>query len=214
MTALSANALADRLAGEIAADGPRRIVAIAGPPGAGKSTLADWLAARIDAAHRGRVAVMGMDGFHFDDRVLLARGDRPRKGAPHTFDVDGLAAMLARIAADDGRPVAVPVFDRGIEIARAGAAIIEPGVRLVLLEGNYLLLDDPAWRPLAPMFDFTVMIAVAEATLRRRLAERWASLSGDALTEKLEGNDFPNMRLVLHRSRPVDFTVTPEPGER
>ena len=114
-----------------------------------------------------------MDGFHFDDIVLNARGHRPRKGAPHTFDVDGLAATLARLAADDGREVAVPVFDRSIEIARAGARIIGPATRLVVVEGNYLLLDDPAWARLRGHFDATVMLAVpmpvVEARLRRPL---------------------------------------------
>ena len=85
--------LADRLAAE---QGPaRRIVAVAGAPGSGKSSFAERLRDRLD----GRVAaqVLAMDGFHYDDLVLEARGHRARKGAPHTFDVDGLAATLARL---------------------------------------------------------------------------------------------------------------------
>ncbi len=106
-------------------DGPgRRIVAIAGPPGGGKSTVADALVERLEAARPGEAAVLPMDGYHYDDGVLRARGRRARKGAPDTFDVGGLRQMLARLKRDDEDEVAVPVFDRAIEIARAGARLI------------------------------------------------------------------------------------------
>ncbi len=185
----------------------RRLVAIAGAPGAGKSTFADRLHAAI--APRLAVEVLPMDGFHYDDAVLHARGHRPRKGAPHTFDVDGLAAMLARLSADDGRDVAVPVFDRAIEIARAGARIIPAAARLILVEGNYLLLDDPAWAALRPSFDATVFLAVPEPTLEARLRARWQGygMTPEAIRDKLEGNDLPNMRLVVAHSVPADYEV-------
>ncbi len=212
----TAAALVERLADAVAGDGRRMIVALAGPPGAGKSTFAAWLADGVTAraAGVGRVAVLGMDGFHYDDRVLEEWGERPRKGAPHTFDVDGLAAMLARLRADDGRPVAVPVFDRDIEIARAWAAIIEPSARLVIVEGNYLLLDAPPWSALAPHFDLTVMLEIDEDEVRRRLLERWAELSPEALALKMDGNDMPNVRRVIGESRPADLTLTPGPDAR
>ena len=204
---LDAGALVERiLAG---ADGRRRIIAVAGPPGAGKSTFSDWLVDAIDRRVAGHAAVLPMDGYHFDDMVLNARGHRPRKGAPHTFDVDGFAAMLARLRADDGREIAVPVFDRSIEIARAGARIIGPAARVIVAEGNYLLLDDPAWASLAPLFDLTVMLSVPEEALRQRLTERWVGLGlgGTALEDKMDGNDMPNVRLVLRGSRAPDVVV-------
>ena len=191
------------------ADARRRIVAIAGAPGAGKSTLADRLKERINAARPGLADILPMDGYHFDDAVLNARGHRPRKGAPHTFDLDGFRAMLERLKADDGRDVAVPVFDRVIEVARAGGRIIAAQTRYVLTEGNYLLLDEPGWRDLAPLFDLTVMIEAAEATLAARLTKRWQDLgyTPDMLVKKMEGNDLPNLRLVLTRSRPAEVVV-------
>jgi len=85
--------------------------------------------------------VLAMDGFHFDDRVLESRGHGARKGAPYTFDVAGLAVILQRLKADDGVEVAVPVFDRSLEIARAGAAIIPASARIVLVEGTSSLLQ-------------------------------------------------------------------------
>ena len=185
----------------------RRIVAIAGAPGSGKSTFAEALQAAL--APRLATAILPMDGFHYDDLLLVPRGDRPRKGAPHTFDVDGLAAVLTRLARDDGRAVAVPVFDRAIEIARAGARIIGPEVRLILAEGNYLLLDDPAWRPLAEAFDLTVFLSVPEPVLEARLRDRWAGygLSAEEIAAKVESNDLPNARLVARQSRPADITI-------
>lgn len=203
--------LADELA---AGQGPaRRIVAVAGAPGSGKSSFAE----RLVRALEGRVAaaVLPMDGFHYDDAVLEARGHRPRKGAPHTFDVDGLAALLARLAADDGREVAVPVFDRAIEIARAGARIIGPETRLVVAEGNYLLLDDPAWAPLRRLFDVTVFLDVPEPVLERRLRARWAGygLTAEATRAKLEENDLPNARRVAGASVPADVVI-PNVGRR
>ncbi|KVL33931.1 nucleoside/nucleotide kinase family protein [Burkholderia sp. MSMB1835] len=187
----------------------RRIVAIAGPPGAGKSTFAQRLRTDLDARAPRSAAVLAMDGFHFDDRVLNERGDRARKGAPHTFDADGLAALLGRLRADDGRDVAVPVFDRDLEIARAGAAIVPASARLVLVEGNYLLLDAPPWRALRPLFDVTVMLDVPRPVLAERLARRWQRYGMDAaaVRAKLDGNDLVNVDTVLSRSTPADFRI-------
>ncbi|SJZ73940.1 nucleoside/nucleotide kinase family protein [Consotaella salsifontis] len=187
----------------------RHIVAVAGAPGSGKSTFAEWLAGELEKSRPGEIAVLPMDGFHFDDIVLNARGHRPRKGAPHTFDTGGLAAMLARLAADDGSEIAVPVFDRAIEIARAGARIIGPEARLIIAEGNYLLLDDPSWAPVRRFFDLTVMLDVPEEELHRRLTARWTGFKLDSaeIERKVEGNDMPNARLVIAKSVPADMTV-------
>ena len=187
----------------------RKLVAIAGAPGAGKSTFVETLLDRLNRARPGFARILAMDGYHFDDRVLEARGDRARKGAPHTFDVDGLEAMLERLGADSGKDIAVPVFDRSLEIARAGAEIIPGSARLILVEGNYLLLDDPAWVPLRRHFDVTVMLDVPRDVLIARLAARWQGYGMDeaAVREKLDGNDLPNADLVLLRSVAARFVV-------
>ena len=187
----------------------RFIVAVAGAPGSGKSTFAGTLRDRLNRDAAGTAEILPMDGFHYDDAVLDARGHRARKGAPHTFDVNGFAVALARLKADDGRPVAVPVFDRDLEIARAGARIVERAARIIVVEGNYLLLDDPAWAPLRDAFDLTVMLEVPEDVLVQRLTARWRgyALKGEAFRAKMEGNDLPNVRLVLEKSVRADVVV-------
>lgn len=186
-------------------DGARLLVAVAGPPGAGKSTLADRLHEILtEKGHRS--AVLPMDGFHLDNAILEARGDLPRKGAPHTFDVRGLADLLRAVKA--GGEVYVPVFDRSRELAIAAARCIAPEDRIVIAEGNYLLLEQGRWASLAELFDLTVMVAPPIAELQRRLVARWVhyGLTPAQIEAKVEGNDLPNGRLVLERSRAADFT--------
>ncbi|WP_127145433.1 nucleoside/nucleotide kinase family protein [Pelagibacterium montanilacus] len=199
--------MTDKLA-ELASGRVRSLVALAGPPAAGKTYIAGALHRAIEARHPERSAVLGLDGYHYDDRALEARGTLARKGAPFTFDVDGFTAMLDRLAADSGRAVAVPVFDRTLEIARAGAAEIGPAVRVILVEGNYLLLDDPDWRHLAARFAMTVAIHAPEPVLVDRLSARWAEHDPEHGAERLARNDLPNMRLVLGASQEADFRLT------
>ena len=104
----------------------RSLTAIAGAPGSGKSTLAEAVVARLNEEAPDSAAVLPMDGYHFDDRVLVSRGLRPRKGAPDTFDVAGFYHMLHRLKRNEEPEIAVPVFDRDLEIARAGARLIPP----------------------------------------------------------------------------------------
>ena len=183
----------------------RHITALAGPPGSGKSTVADALAERLNAHEPGSAAVFPMDGYHFDDGVLNARGWLPRKGAPHTFDVGGFAAMLERLRENAEAEIAVPVFDRSIEIARNAARFIPQEVRHLIVEGNYLLLDQAPWTGLR--FDTTVFLDVPMEELERRLLQRWEGLKGEALTAKMEANDLPNARLVVGNSRSADFVL-------
>lgn len=187
----------------------RSIVAIAGAPGSGKSTLAERLADALNEREPGAAAVLPMDGYHFDDRILIERGLRSRKGAPDTFDVGGLAHMLQRLRNNDEEEIAVPVFDRDLEIARAGARMIPQSVRWIIVEGNYLLFDQAPWSRLRPMFDLTVLVDVPEEELRRRLVLRWLGygLSPEAIEAKVEGNDLPNGREVLKHSQGAEFVM-------
>ena len=187
----------------------RRLIAIAGAPGSGKSTLAERLVAALEAEAPGRAAVLPMDGYHYDDAVLDARGLLARKGAPETFDVAGFGHMLARLRRDDEAEVAVPVFDRALEISRGSARIIPQAVRVLVVEGNYLLLDRAPWSGLRAHFDLTVMVSVPEDTLRARLNARWSGfgLAPDIIRAKVEDNDLPNGRLIVAGSAAPDHVI-------
>jgi pantothenate kinase len=181
----------------------RFLTALAGPPGAGKSTLAAELVAALG---QGAKAVP-MDGFHYDDAVLIARGARARKGAPDTFDVAGFRHLLTRLRTED--EVAIPLFDRDLEISRAGADIVGPQDRILIVEGNYLLLNEAPWPDLAPLFDLTIWIDVPEAELDRRLLARWAHYGKTPAEARawIDGNDMPNIRRVVAGSRPADLMI-------
>ncbi len=197
---------AAHIAGQIAAlpaTDARRLIAIAGPPGAGKSTLAEAVVAAL-----GETAVlMPMDGFHLDNRLLEPRGLLPRKGAPESFDFGGFAATLARVRTEPS--VVLPVFDRSREIAIAGAAEIAPETRIVVIEGNYLCLNEAPWNALAPLWDFSVFLDVPMAELERRLIARWLGYgyAPEAAREKALGNDIPNARRVLAARTDVDMVL-------
>ena len=184
---------------------PRALVAIAGPPGSGKSTIAESLR---EVLPENSAVVVPMDGFHFDDIVLNQRGLRQRKGSPETFDFRGFAALIRRLRS--GEPeVAIPVFDRSIELSRAGAAIVGSDVKFVLVEGNYLLLDEEPWSGLGELFDFSIFIDVPRGELERRLMERWRfhGKSDEEARAWIVSNDMPNIERVLARRRAADLVV-------
>ena len=181
----------------------RFIVAVVGPPGAGKSTLAGQIVAAIGAAAR----VVPMDGFHYDNMVLDRLGLRARKGAPETFDVLGFVHLMQRLRA--GEDAAIPVFDRDADLARAGADLVTASDKYLIVEGNYLLLDEAPWRDLAPLFDLTIYIDVPEAELDARLMQRWHH-HGKTPSEArhwIDSNDLPNIRRVTQGSRQADVVM-------
>lgn len=187
----------------------RLVVGIAGAPGSGKSTLAERLAAALNQTEPGLAAILPMDGYHYDDAVLRELGRLARKGAPDTFDVGGLAHMLKRLAENAEDEVAVPVFDRSIETARAGGRLIPRSTGILVVEGNYLLLKRSPWDQLDGLFDVTVMVQTSPETLRQRLDARWHhfGLAEAEVRRKVDTNDLPNGMAVLAESAAADFYV-------
>jgi pantothenate kinase len=142
------------------------LVGLAGKPGAGKSTAADQLAALLPGSR-----VLRMDGFHFPQAHLVSLGSRERMGAPDTFDVDAFVALLASLRTP-ATTVRAPGFDRTIEEPVPDALTFTPEVPCIIVEGNYLLLDDHGWHRVAPLLDVTVGVVLDEVTRLERLIAR------------------------------------------
>ncbi|MCB2109758.1 MAG: nucleoside/nucleotide kinase family protein [Defluviimonas sp.] len=184
----------------------RRLVALAGPPAGGKSTLAAALSAAL-AARGESAVVVPMDGFHLDNAVLRGRGLLSRKGAPETFDAEGFIALVTRLR--QGAEVAIPLFDRQRDIAVAGAAIVPADCRTVIVEGNYLLFDAEPWRRLAALWDLAVFLEEDEGELAARLVQRWRDhgLDARAARQRAEANDLPNARRILSARLPATLVL-------
>jgi pantothenate kinase len=197
-----------RRAAAVAGRGGRRVVGIAGSPGAGKTTLAVALVTVL--AERGVLAThVPMDGFHLADVELARLGRLDRKGAPDTFDAEGYAALLERVRASDDT-VYAPAFDREIEQPIAGSVPVPPGDGLVVTEGNYLLLDDPRWRRARQAMDEVWFCDLDGESRRRRLVDRHVRFGKPepAATAWVADVDEPNALLVEARRAAADVLVT------
>ncbi|MFI6411795.1 nucleoside/nucleotide kinase family protein [Streptomyces sp. NPDC050585] len=197
--------LTDR-ARRLATPGTRRLLGLAGPPGAGKSTLAARLVDRLD----GLAALVPMDGFHLAGAELDCLGRATRKGAPDTFDAPGYVHLLARLRAPEpGTTVYAPAFDRALEEPVAGSVPVPPDVPLVITEGNYLLHDDPAWAPVRSLLDEVWYVEGDDAARVRRLIERHIRYGkGRAEAEAwVRVSDEANARLVARGRDRADLVV-------
>ena len=197
------------------AAGRRILVLLAAPPGAGKSTLASFLE-RLSRERAGLcpVQAVGMDGFHRRQEYLLSHtaereGKTIRmveiKGAPVTFDLEKLLFAVRRVAA--GEVCGWPVYDRMLHNPVEDALTVDG--EIVLLEGNYLLLDEEGWRDLAAYADYTVSVSAGEELLRDRLIDRkiHTGVAEDAAVRFVDYSDMPNVRLCLARSAPADLQL-------
>ena len=181
----------------------RKLIAIAGAPGSGKSTLAEDLADQLGPT----AAVMPMDGFHLDNDTLHAMDLFHRKGAPETFDADGFVSLIKRLRDKDTVPY--PTFDRDADRTVPDGGQINETTRIVLVEGNYLLLNQSPWDSLAGLFDMTVRLVVDHETLAARLITRWIDhgLSPENARDRALGNDMVNVRYVDAHSFDPDYMI-------
>jgi pantothenate kinase len=187
----------------------RVLVGVTGPPGCGKTTLVEDLLDHLRRTHPDLgVAHVPMDGFHLADISLERLGLRHRKGAPETFDVDGYAVALRRMRTADGT-VYVPGFERTLEQPIAAAVAVPPSARLVLTEGNYLLLDDSGWQRVRDALDEVWYVDVDDAERRTRLRarhERFGKTREEARAW-VDEVDEPNAQLVAGTRHRADRIV-------
>ena len=180
---------------DLLSDGRRRILGLVGAPGAGKSTLA----AALQQAFADVSQVVPMDGFHLANVELARLGRAGRKGAPDTFDSAGYVALLQRLRRQPADEIVyAPEFRREIEEPVAGAIPVLPQTRLVITEGNYLLLADGPWRDVAGLLDDAWYVDVDDRLRVDRLTqrhERFGRSREDAVAW-VEGTDEPNARLI------------------
>lgn len=196
--------------------GRRLLVMLAAPPGAGKSTLLSFLEALSrERADLQPIQTIGMDGFHRRQEYLqshfVSRDGRrvsmvEIKGAPITFDLERLTASVREVAS--GAVCGWPVYDRLLHNPVEDAIRIDGDI--VLLEGNYLLLDEDGWRGLSACADYTVSVRADEAMLRRRLIDRrvMTGVEREAATRFVDFSDMPNVRLCLERTMPADVRLS------
>lgn len=189
------------------ASGSRVIAGIAGEPGAGKSTVADAIAAALGPD----AVVLPMDGFHLPQARLVELGRRERMGAPDTFDVDGFLGVLAAVRADGGE-VAAPGFDRDVEEAVPRAIRIRPQHRVVIVEGNYLLLDSGGWAAVLPLLDASAYLAVDPALRLERLVARHIAhgKTADAARAWATGPDEANAGVIRATACRADTVLVVE----
>jgi pantothenate kinase len=194
----------------LAAAGGRRILGIVGPPGAGKSTLAETIVRRLD----GRAAHVPMDGFHLADQELDRLGRRDRKGAPDTFDGDGYVALLRRLRDACDPVVYAPEYRREIEEPVSGAIPVPADVPLVVTEGNYLLLAQGPWAAVAALLDESWYLDLDEAARLELLVRRHRTFGKDPAAARAwaVGSDQRNAEVVVPTRSRADLVITVDLG--
>ena len=173
----------------------RHLVALAGPPAAGKSTLARDLVAALTARGQGAILVP-MDGFHLDNAVLDWRGLRARKGAAETFDAAGFVHAMRRLTQEG--EVILPDFDRAADLSVAGRIVVGPEHGIAVVEGNYLCCAQAPWHELMPLWSLAAFIDAPDEVLRDRLVRRWLDhgLSPDEAAARAGDNDMRNVAFI------------------
>jgi pantothenate kinase len=192
----------------------RTILGIAGPPGGGKSTLAQTVVSAVGSA----AVLVPMDGFHLAQAELVRLGRRDRMGAPDTFDALGYIALLRRLRDRTEEVVYAPQFRREIEEPIAGAIAVPRATALVVTEGNYLLIPDEPWAGVRPHLDECWYADLDEATRLRWLIGRHIDYgkTPEAAHDWVHRSDQANAAVVAATRNRADIVIRfqASPGRR
>jgi len=200
--------LVDRAEALVAA-GARRLLGLTGTPGAGKSTLGRALVSALGSRRPGAAVLVPMDGWHLRQADLAERGLTGRKGAPDTFDVEGFVTLLGRLRSPG--PVSAPAFDRTVDDVVDDAVHVAASARLVVVEGNYLLLDHGPWRAVRQLLDEVWYLDADEGVRRPRLVRRHVDGGRSPLDAEafVTASDEVNARAVEATRARADLVVRP-----
>lgn len=186
------------------------MVAIAGPPASGKSTIAEELSILINQQSGSHISdVIPMDGFHLDNESLDQLNLRHRKGAENTFDSNAFVKMVKSLH-DAKEAVSIPLFDRKSDATVPDAKLISTQQKILIIEGNYLLLDSEPWTQAHQMYDFKILLKPDIEIIKDRLIDRWLENGYDleGAQKRALSNDIPNAEFVLKHSVKEDLIIT------
>lgn len=210
--------------------GQRYLVAIAGIPGSGKTTTAEAIVQHLNADSQCRAALLSMDGFHLPraalDKMPNSTEAYTRRGAPWTFDVKRFVEFVQRLRVwADETPLAptstgtwpttdvirAPTFDHEAKDPVENGVAITPDTSIIIIEGNYLLLDEPRWRDLASLVDYRVFVETDLEEARERTARRHVLAGIETTLEdgyrRVDSNDYLNGVSIQKRLLLPDMVV-------
>ena len=187
----------------------RYMIAIAGPPASGKSTFAEKLSILMNQQNKHQISdVIPMDGFHLDNASLDKLQLRHRKGAENTFDSHGFVKMIKSLHCAN-KPISIPLFDRDSDATLPDAKTISPKHQILIVEGNYLLLNSEPWSQLHEIYDFKIFLKPDIDTTKKRLIDRWLEngYNLEGAEQRALSNDIPNAEYVLEHSVGADLAI-------
>ena len=187
----------------------RILIGVVGPPCSGKSTFSSQFNKFLIKKNKKEYSkIVPMDGFHFDNIILKKRNLLARKGDPITFDAYGFVDLVKKIKFNTNSPVALPVFDRDLELSRGSADIVQKNNRIIIIEGNYLLLKNTPWNFLKKYIDIFVFLNVDKKILHERSKKRWEhyGVSKKQILKKVN-NDMRSVKIVLLNSNKPHIVI-------